>query len=103
MSAKDDKWKPAKVIGINENGPRSYNIVTPQRKHHRRNRKGLRRLTPPANIDTSIDIDYQEYDGDTSETLAEPPRAQPPTALNTALQRSQRTIRAPVQYADEFS
>ena len=65
MSAKDDKWKPVKVIGINENGPRSYNIVTPQGKHYWRNRKDLRRLTP-AKIDTSIDnfLDDQEYDGD---------------------------------------
>ena len=43
VSAKDGKWKPAKVTGINENGPPSYNIVTPQGKHYRRNRKDLRR------------------------------------------------------------
>ena len=65
----------------------------------------MRSLTPPANIDTSIDdfLDDQEYDGDTSKSLAEPPRAQPPTVLNTALQCSQRTIGIPVRYADKFS
>ena len=34
VSAKDGKWKPAKVTGINENGPRSYNIITPQGQHY---------------------------------------------------------------------
>jgi len=44
VSAKDGKWKPAKVTGRNENGPRSYNIVTPQGQGYQRNKKDLKKL-----------------------------------------------------------
>ena len=90
VSAKDGKWKPAKVTGINENGPHSYNIVTPQGQHYRRNRKDLRNLAYPVNNNTSVDdfLDDQEYDCDTSEPEVKSPRAyepQPPAALATIL------------------
>ena len=105
VSAKDDKWKPAKVTGINENGPCSYSIVTPQGQHYRRNRKDL---TSPVNNNTTVDdfLDDQEYDCDASEPVVESPRAyepQPPAALATTLRCSQRTIKTPVWYADQFS
>ena len=43
MTMKDGKWKPAKVTSINQTGPRSYNIVMPQRQQYRRYRKDLRK------------------------------------------------------------
>ena len=109
VSAKDGKWKPAKVTGITENGPRSYNIITPQGQHYRRNRKDLRKLASPVNTDTSVDdfLYDQEYECDTSEPVVESPRAyelQPPAALATEpkLRRPQRTIKTSVRYADQF-
>ena len=109
VSAKDGKWKPAKVTGTNENGPRSYNIITPQGQHYQRNRKDLKTLASPVNTDTSVDdfLDDQEYECDTSEPVVESPRAyelQPPAALATepTLRRSQRTVKTPVRYADQF-
>ena len=107
MSAKDGKRKPAKVTGINNNGPCSYNIVTPEGRYYRRNRKDLRNLTNPVKNDTSVDdfLDDQEFDCDISEPI-EPPRdyqTQSPAAPLTTLRRSQRNIRPPTRYADQFA
>ena len=69
----------------------------------------MRKLASPVNTDTSVDdfLDDQEYECDTSEPVVESPRAyelQPPAALATepTLRRSQRTIKTPVRYADQF-
>ena len=65
VSAKDGKWKPAKVTGRNKNGPRSYNIVTIQRQRYRRNEKDLpEKITPAATTNINIDdfLDDQVYD-----------------------------------------
>ena len=106
VSRKDGKWKPAKVTGSNENGPCSYNIITPQGQRCRRNRKDLKKITSAATINTHIDnfLDDQVYDFKSSEALTEPYRTQqPPAALTKTLRHSQRTVRTPVRYAEEFS
>jgi len=68
MTTKDGKWKPAKVTNVSETGPRSYNIVTPQGQHYRRNRKDLRKMTGSTGINTNIDdfLDDQSYDDNTN-------------------------------------
>ena len=65
----------AKVIGMNANGPRSYDITTPQGQHYRRNRKDLRNLVSPVYNDSSADdfIDDQEFGYDTNEPVNESP------------------------------
>jgi len=69
MTTKDGKWKPARVNSINQSGPRSYNIVTPQEQQYRRNRKDLRKVTGGKSIDTSVDdcLDDEIYDADSNE------------------------------------
>ena len=71
VSAQDGKWKPAKVLGINENGPHSYDITTPNGQHYRRNRKDLRKLASPVHSNTSVNdfLDDQEFDYDTSKPI----------------------------------
>ena len=106
VSAKDGKWKPAKVTSINQNGSRSYNIITPQGQQYRRNRKDLRNLAYPVDINTNIDDFLDDNNCDTSEPVVEVPTAcetQPPAASPTTVRRSQRTVKAPVRYADQFS
>ena len=108
VSAQDGKWKPAKVLGINENGPRSYDITTPNGQHYRRNRKDLRKLAPTVHNDTSVDdfLDDQEFDYDTSEPINKPARAhepQPSILPATIPRRSQRSTKPPVRYTDKFS
>ena len=53
MTSKDGRWKPAKVTSISQTAPRSYNIVTPQGQHYRRNRKDLRKVTGGTDIKTN--------------------------------------------------
>ena len=101
VSAKDGKWKPAKVTSLNERGPRSYNIVTPQGHQYRRNRKDLRNLARPVNINAYDDDFLDDYNPDTSEPVVEPQETQPPAALPT-LRCSQRTVKTPVRYANEL-
>ena len=55
MTTKDGKWKPAKVISIDQTAPRSYNIVTTQGQQYRRNRKDLRKLPSGTSIGTNVD------------------------------------------------
>ena len=107
VSAKDGKWKPAKVIGMNANGPRSYDITTPQGQHYRRNRKDLRNLVSPVYNDSSADdfIDDQEFGYDTNEPINESPEiceTQPPGTPAAIPRRSQRNTKAPMRYADQF-
>ena len=66
----------------------------------------MKKFTSAATINSNIDdfLDDQVYDFESSEPLTEPSRTQqPPAALTTTLRRSQRTIRTPVRYAEEFS
>ena len=107
MRSKDGRWKPAKVTSINQTAPRSYNIMTPQGQHYRRNRKDLRKVTGGTDIKNADKfIDDQSYDSDTNETIegnSDVHESTFPVAPTPALRRSQRTIRAPTRYADQFS
>lgn len=108
MTSKDGRWKSAKVTGISQTAPRSYNIVTPQGQHYSRNRKDLRKVTGGADIKTNADefLDDQSYDSDTNETIEESSDAREsisPVVSALALRRSQRTIKAPSRYTDQFS
>ena len=104
MTSKDGTWKPAKVTSISQRAPRSYNIVTPQGQYYRRNRKDLRKVMGKTEVNTSTDefLDDQAYDSDTNEPVEESCGTNSVVSA-PALRRSQRTIRAPVRYADQFS
>ena len=71
MTRKDGKWKPVKVTSINQTGPRSYNVVTPQGKQYHRNRKDLRKVTGGTGINTSVDdfLDDEVYDANSNEPI----------------------------------
>ena len=107
MTSKDGRWRPAKVTSISQIAPRSYNIVTPQGQHYRRNRKDLRKVTGGTDTKTSTDefLDDQLYDSDTNETIEEHSNAREsisPVVSAPTLRRSQRTIRVPSHYTDQF-
>ena len=104
MTSKDGTWKPAKVTSISQRAPCSYNIVTPQGQYYRRNRKDLRKVMGKTEVNTSTDefLDDQAYDSDTNEPVEESCGTNSVVSA-PALRRSQRTIRAPVRYADQFS
>ena len=109
MTSKDGRWRPAKVTSISQTAPRSYNIVTPQGQNYRRNRKDLRKVTGGStDIKTNVDefLDDQSYDSDTNEPVEENSNAREstsPVVSAPAVRRSQRTIRAPIRYADQLS
>ena len=95
------------MTSISQTAPRSYYIVTPQGQHYRRNRKDLRKVTGGTDIKTDADnfLDDQKYDSDTNETIEENSDTHEsiaPVVPAPALRRSQRTIRAPIRYADQF-
>ena len=86
----------------------AYDITKPNGQHYRRNRKDLRKLASPVHSDTSVDdfLDDQEFDYDTSKPINEFPRAhepQPSIIPATIPRHSQRSTKAPVRYADQFS
>jgi len=116
MTTKDGKWKPAKVTSVRETEPRSYNIVTPQGQHYRRNRKDLRKMTGGTGINTNINnfLD-QSYDDNTnklstansgnSEIVMRDNSSEatlPATSL-PPVRRSQHVFRPPVRYANQYS
>ena len=107
MTSKDGRWRPAKVTSISQTAPCSYNIVTPQGQQYRRNRKDLRKVTGGTDTKISTDefLDDQSYDSDTNETIEENNNAREsvsPVVSAPTLRRSQRTIRAPSHYTDQF-
>jgi len=55
MMTKDGKWKPAKVVSINQTAPHSYNIVTTQGQQYCRNRKDLRNVAGGTSIGSDVD------------------------------------------------
>ena len=73
MTSKHGRWKPAQVTSINQTGPRSYNIVTPQGHHYRRNRKHLRKATGVTSSNTSVNdfLDDQSYDSEANKPTRE--------------------------------
>ena len=114
MTTKDGKWKPAKVTSVDKTGPRSYNIVTPQGQHYRRNRKDLRKVTG-ININIDDFLDDQSYDDNTN-NLSTANSGNPeiimrdnsseatlPATSLPPVRRSQRVFRPPVRYADQYS
>ena len=108
MTTKDGKWKPAKVISIDQTAPRSYNIVTTQRQQYRRNRKDLRKLPCGTSIGTNVDdfLDDDPHVAKSTESTTgscDNSEPVPPITSAPAMRRSQRIVRAPVQYADEYS
>ena len=107
MTTKDGKWKPVKVTSINQTGPRSYNIVTPQGQQYRRNRKDLRKVTGGTDSNTSVCnfLDDELYDASSNELIrdnSDSCESVPPVSSVPTMRRSQRTIRAPVRYADQY-
>ena len=107
MTSKDGRWRPAKVTSISQTAPRLYYIVTPQGQHYRRNRKDLRKVTGGTDIKTDADnfLDDQTYDSDINEPIEENSDTHEsfaPIVPAPALRHSQRTIRAPIHYADKF-
>ena len=75
--------------------------MTPLGQQYRRNRKDLRKVTGGTGIGTNFEdcIDDKVYDTDLNETFrgnCDDSESVPAT------KRSQKTIRAPVRYADEY-
>jgi len=108
MMTKDGKWKPAKVVSINQTTPRSYNIMTAQGQQYRRNRKDLRKVAGGTNIVTNVDdfLDDEPHVANSTETTtdnSDDSEPVPPIIAAPAMRRSQRSVRAPVRYADEYS
>ena len=112
MMLDGNKWKPAKVIAISREAPRSYVIKTPEGQTYRRNRRHLKRApnnSTKASLTTDEDYlsdgcctDNDDITNDTSanETNADdiqPSQSTPPVVT---LRRSQRTIRQPERYSD---
>ena len=52
-----NQWKPAKVIAIDQNGPRSYVVQNSGGQTYRRNRRHLRKVSS-ANANHAQDDDY---------------------------------------------
>ena len=107
MMTKDGKWKSAEVISINQTAPRSYNIVTTQGQQYRRNRKDLRKLPGGTSIGTNVDdfLDDDPHVAKLTETTTgncDNSEPVPPIASAPAMRHSQRIVRAPVRYADEY-
>ena len=108
MATKDGKWRPAKVPSVSQSGPRSYDIVTPQGQHYCRNRKHLRKMTGGTGDNKSVEdfLDDESYDDDSNEPIRDNSDNRESAPLVTpvpTIRCSQRTIRVPVRYADEYS
>ena len=94
MMTKDGKWKPAKVISIDQTTPRSYNIMTTQGQQYRINRKDLRKLPDGISIGTNVD-DFLDEDPhiakSTESTTSNCDNSEPlpPIASAPAMRRSQ--------------
>ena len=112
MMLDGNKWKPAKVIAVSQEAPRSYVIKTPEGQTYRRNRRHLKRApnnSTKANFTTDEDYlsdgcctdnDNITNDMSANETNADdiqPSQSTPPVVT---LRRSQRTIRQPERYSD---
>ena len=94
MTTKDGKWKPAKVISIDQTAPRLYNIVTTQGQQYRRNRKDLRKLPGGTSIGTNVDdfIDNDLHIAKSTESTTgncDDSEPVPPTTSASAIRRSQ--------------
>ena len=108
MATKDGKWRPAKVTSVSQSGPCSYDIVTPQGQHYRRNRKHLQKVTGGTGDNQSVKdfLDGESYDDNSNEQIRDNSDNRESAPLVTpvpTIRLSQRTIRAPVRYADEYS
>ena len=108
MATKDGKWRPAKVTSVSQSGPRSYDIVTPQGQHYCRNRKHLRKMTGGTGDNQSVEdfLDDESYDDNSNEPIRDNSDNRESAPLVTpvpTIRHSQRTIRVPVRYADEYS
>ena len=114
MMLDGNKWKPAKMIAISQEAPRSYVIKTPEGQTYRRNRrhlKGAPNNSTKASLTTDEDYlsdgcctDNDDITNDTSanETNADdiqPSQSTPPVVT---LRRSQRTIRQPEDTATQI-
>ena len=102
------KWRPAKVISVRRDTPRSYDITTPEGQTYRRNRRHLKKVCKnsdqesylsddkfPAEINLAQTSDDTRIEDESHSTV----RA---SSSPVTLRRSQRQIRKPARYCDLY-
>ena len=63
------KWRPAKVISVRQETPRSYDIITPDGQTYQRNRSHLKKVNEKSVDEPDIDDDELSTEEILQETI----------------------------------
>ena len=104
------KWRPAKVSGVRQDTPRSYDVTTPEGQTYRRNRRHLKKVCNNTDLDTYLqgdDFTTPLLNDDTNTEMESQAAARTVTDLKTnstpmTLRRSQRQTKKPARYCDSY-